>query len=66
MRGTDIALVGGSTGPAPAGTLTLNVSVGCGQLTVTTGGVDVQTRAGANGHSVVVVSDDRSRLAGGR
>jgi phage shock protein PspC (stress-responsive transcriptional regulator) len=55
-----------ATGPAPAGTLTLNVSVGCGQLTVTTGGVDVQTRAGANGHSVVVVSDDRSRLAGGR
>jgi phage shock protein PspC (stress-responsive transcriptional regulator) len=55
-----------AAGPAAAGTLTLNVSVGCGQLTVTTGGVDVQTRAGANGHPVVVVSDDRSRLAGGR
>jgi phage shock protein PspC (stress-responsive transcriptional regulator) len=55
-----------ATGLAPAGTLTLNVSVGCGQLTVTTGGVDVQTRAGANGHPVVVVSDDRSRLAGAR
>jgi phage shock protein PspC (stress-responsive transcriptional regulator) len=55
-----------ATGPAAAGTLTLNVSVGCGQLTVTTGGVDVQTRAGANGHLVVVTSAVDGRRVGAR
>ena len=34
-----------STGFGPTGTLDLNVSVGCGQLTVMTGSADVQTGA---------------------
>ena len=55
-----------ATGPAPAGTLTLNVSVGCGQLTVTTGAVDVQTRAGVNGHAVAVTSAVDGRRVGAR
>jgi phage shock protein PspC (stress-responsive transcriptional regulator) len=55
-----------ATGPAPAGTLTLNVSVGCGQLTVTTGGVDVQTRAGVSGHPVAVTSAVDGRRVGAR
>jgi phage shock protein PspC (stress-responsive transcriptional regulator) len=34
-----------TTGVEPSGTLTLNLSVGCGQITVETGGPDVQTDA---------------------
>jgi phage shock protein PspC (stress-responsive transcriptional regulator) len=55
-----------ATGPASAGTLTLDVSVGCGQLTVETGNVDVQTRSVAGGSPVVVTSTAGSRRAGAR
>jgi phage shock protein PspC (stress-responsive transcriptional regulator) len=56
-----------ATGPAPAGTLQLNVSVGCGQLTVMTGdGVASRTEAGATGQPALATAADRGRLVEAR
>jgi phage shock protein PspC (stress-responsive transcriptional regulator)/predicted membrane protein len=54
-----------ATGVAPSGTLTLSLSVGCGQITVETGGADVQTRA-AGGPTALGAAGDLPRLSGGR
>jgi predicted membrane protein len=53
-------------GTSPTGTLTLSVAVGCGQLTVETGGADAQTRAGGGGPARVTASAARRPVAGGR
>jgi phage shock protein PspC (stress-responsive transcriptional regulator) len=50
-----------TTGTSPTGTLDLTVDVGCGQLTVTTGGADVQTRAGRGGAVPVTVTSTATR-----
>ncbi|MGO8686671.1 MAG: PspC domain-containing protein [Candidatus Dormibacteria bacterium] len=53
-----------ATGYTPTGTLTLNLSVGCGQITVETGSADVQTQAGGGPASVADAGSFR-RLSGG-
>ena len=56
-----------STGVEPSGTLALNVSVGCGQLTVMTGAMDVQTGPiPPSGPTPVAASAERLRDQGGR
>jgi phage shock protein PspC (stress-responsive transcriptional regulator) len=56
----------GSTGVAIAGTLDLNLSVGCGQITVeSAGGLALQSHAGGGGQAVAAAEMPR-RPAGGR
>jgi phage shock protein PspC (stress-responsive transcriptional regulator)/predicted membrane protein len=55
-----------ATGPEPAGILRLTVSVGCGQLTVMTGGPDAQTTAGDSGQHAISAAGLSSAHAGGR
>jgi len=56
-----------STGLVPTGTLDLNVSVGCGQLTVITGSTDVQTgSAPPSGDAPAAASAQRVGDRGGR
>ena len=58
--------IAGATGVASSGTLDLNLSVGCGQITVESGDSAVQTRAGGGGQAVVAAAEAPRLLQGGR